>query len=624
MTLHVGKVLPALTAELHVPDVTVRRVVGLKAVVRIRAVVRWAGWAGGARIIARETAAFSIGGTNNISGRKEYGTMRTFTWRAAVAAACIFNAAGLLPAQNNATRAPGRILSYQRLGQQDTVFVSDSADGIKDKSLKFSVPADPLTPGASAPAPPADSEANGKSDSPPTAPGGAPACSTCNSGACSTCGSQCSGDCGCGDDSCDCCDDGCRDYKFGTLHGLLDPCCKLGTQWKLIDHLPRAKCREWNIAGWINQSYTWNPQNPTDRFNGPVTWTDRSNEYQLNQAYIYAEKATKSDGEWDLGGRADLLGGTDHRFTTESGLETRDQFANPKWSTQRFYGLAATQFYGEVAKGDVKTKIGHFYSPVGYEVVPTTGNFFTTLPYTFQYGEPFTHTGVLATWKASDKASLGGGLHRGWDNFDNTNPNVGALSTYTRSFDDKSSLAIVQVYSNEPNQNLGFSSRFLQTNVYSKPLDDQWTYVGQSDFGVQGNALLDGKTARWYGLNQYLFYKISDCWTWGTRAEWFRDEEGFRVGGFQGVTPSGSFRGLPAGPGTPANLIRYGYAGNHYEITSGANWKPHANVTVRPNVRWDVFEGKIDRAVNTAGLRPYDDGTKNWQVLLGFDVITLF
>ena len=39
------------------------------------------------------------------------------------------------------------------------------------------------------------------------------------------------------------------------------------------------------MAGWLNQSYTWNPQNPPNGFNGPVTWTDRSNSYELNQAY---------------------------------------------------------------------------------------------------------------------------------------------------------------------------------------------------------------------------------------------------------------------------------------------------------------------------------------------------
>ena len=78
----------------------------------------------------------------------------------------------------------------------------------------------------------------------------------------------------------------------------------------------------WNAAastshGWLAQSFTWNTSNPSDRFNGPVTWTDRSNDYQLNQAYIFAEKATDTGGcGWDFGCRADVMGGTDYRFNT--------------------------------------------------------------------------------------------------------------------------------------------------------------------------------------------------------------------------------------------------------------------------------------------------------------------
>ncbi len=100
---------------------------------------------------------------------------------------------------------------------------------------------------------------------------------------------------------------------------------------------------------------------------------------------------------------------------------------------------------------------------------------------------------------------------------------------------------------NEPNQmnnvntavpgtNNAHSFRFLQTNVYSRPLtriSEKLNYVAQSDWGYQTRALLNDKTAHYYGLNQYLFYKVSDCWSWGLRGEWFRDEEGFRVGGFQ-------------------------------------------------------------------------------------------
>ncbi len=82
------------------------------------------------------------------------------------------------------------------------------------------------------------------------------------------------------------------------LFGLLDPaCCELGKPCLLIDHFPCLKeCHKINIAGWVDQSFTWNPQNPANGFNGPVTWTDRSNSYEFNQAYIYVEKLARQQG----------------------------------------------------------------------------------------------------------------------------------------------------------------------------------------------------------------------------------------------------------------------------------------------------------------------------------------
>ena len=192
------------------------------------------------------------------------------------------------------------------------------------------------------------------------------------------------------------------------------------------------------IGGWTTQSFTWNPYNPSNgpnfqgrnatRFNGPVTWTDQANQYQLNQQYLYFDRPTNTGGDgWDLGGRVDLLYGTDYRFTTEAGLENKINSPN-----NPYMGLAIPQFYGEVAYNNLKVKLGHFYSPVGYFVVPTINNFFNTLPYTFQYGEPFTHSGFLATWTANEHWTLGGGLINGWDNFfGGPNPNLGSLTTAT-------------------------------------------------------------------------------------------------------------------------------------------------------------------------------------------------
>ncbi|MGD9721585.1 MAG: outer membrane beta-barrel protein [Pirellulales bacterium] len=416
-----------------------------------------------------------------------------------------------------------------------------------------------------------------------------------------------------------------EEESFGNGCGtLLNPYCCLGDQWKIFDS-ECLECRGINVTGWLAMNpFTWNTTNPADRFNGPVTFTDRSNDFQLNQLYLFAEKATDTGGcGWDWGYRADFMGGTDYRFTTAAGLETHGYYQFPKVSTQRFYGYAFPQFYLEAAYNDLKVKVGHFYAPVGYEVVTATGNFFPNLPYTFQYGEPFTFTGVLATYTAGENLTLIGGVTHGWDNFDNSaNPHAGGIVGFTETFEDGAAFAATFTFGVEPNsfnallQGVTFSERYLQTLVYSRPLasiSDRLTYVAQSDFGYQNDVFGAGTTdAYWYGLNQYLFYKVSDCMSYGIRAEWFRDEDGARVGGFLGTTPDGSTRGL--------STSRFGYPGSFYEVTLGANYKYSANTTFRPYVRFDWFSGTSP----AANLRPFDGGNGNSQTLLGFDVIMLY
>lgn len=377
------------------------------------------------------------------------------------------------------------------------------------------------------------------------------------------------------------------------------------------------KDNQFKLGGNIDQSWTGNFQSPSDRFNGPVTWTDRSNDYQLNQAWIYIERATDTTKQdFDIGGRFDAFWGSNARFDTESGLEV------PRINGHyAFYGWALPQFYIETAYKNVKIKWGHFISPVGYFTVDMTQNFFNTLPYTFQYGEPFTHTGNVGTWTINPEWTVGWGVVRGWDNWNGAGSgshNLNGIAMVTRTWEDKSSLYWFAIAGTNAN---GFgidqSSRYLQTVTYSKPLSEQWNYVAQSDFGIQDNTnnAVGGGTSKWYGLNQYLYYTQNDNWQWGINFEWFRDEEGYRVGGF-----------LPNLPSTPATVAtrglptnRVGYVGNFFQTTFGPKWMITKNMFLRPNLRFDYFDG-----VATTGLLPYDNGNKHWQGILATDLAILY
>ena len=177
----------------------------------------------------------------------------------------------------------------------------------------------------------------------------------------------------------------------------------------------------------------------------------------------------------------------------------------------------------------VDVKVGHFYSPVGYQVVTAPDNFFVTMPYTFQYGEPFTHTGVYASSSLSDKLSFGSGWIRGWDSFTDNNSTGSYLGSLTYKFNDKLNYTLVIVAGPEQNKGQQWRNRYLQTQVVQWQMTKKLRYVLQSDLGhEQGSGLDQISQGCWYGLNNYMFYDLTDTLAAGVRGEWFRDQNGTR------------------------------------------------------------------------------------------------
>ena len=101
------------------------------------------------------------------------------------------------------------------------------------------------------------------------------------------------------------------------------------------------------VGGWLNVGVTNNFNNSPGNFNGPVTFGDRTGELQLNQLYMYLQRAVASEGDdWDVGGRFDFLFGTDAIFTQAYGAPKGHWDLN-LWN-QRFLGTAMPQASGSL------------------------------------------------------------------------------------------------------------------------------------------------------------------------------------------------------------------------------------------------------------------------------------
>jgi hypothetical protein len=462
----------------------------------------------------------------------------------------------------------------------DTTIAGRSSASDDDYDYTSSQEDSPPLPSQGEPAPPADGEARPEVIYPPTE------------------STQCAGG-NCDSGACESCDEACR---------LV---CEPKEPWRLFGCCCCLQRHRINVRGWLAGGYTANFEDPASNFNGPVTFNDR-HEAQFNQGYLIVERPidTKCCG-WDLGGRVDVLYGSDYRFTIARGLDAEDDFT-ASWHSGRFYGLALPQMYGEVGLEELSVKVGHFYTIVGYEVVTAPDNFFYSHAYTMQYGEPFTHTGVLSTWTPNEQLSASVGGTYGWDNFENVYEDVSFLGGVTFTASDGNSKLALAMHIGDEEQTAGTvlpnDQRWIYSIVYSRSLTDRISWVVQHDQGRQDNALGQGATAEWYGLNNYLFYKINCCWSFGARLEWFRDDDGFRV------APAGDFAALGAS-NNPASAG--GFEGDFYGLTVGLNYKPSGNLAIRPELRYDSYNGRQ----NAAGNDPFDDGNKDHQWLAAFDVI---
>ncbi len=336
----------------------------------------------------------------------------------------------------------------------------------------------------------------------------------------------CAPACGCGVEGCTgcsegCCDTGCCESDCGW--------CNLGDPWTLSD-----ECSTINLGGWFQFGYHTENNGLFNRF---------PNNVNLQQGWIFAEKVADGSDGLDWGFRMDMMYGVDAMSTQAFGNNPgRWDFANG-WD-RGIYGWALPQLYGELASGDWSIIFGHFYTIIGYEVVTAPDNFFYSHAYTMFNSEPFTHTGALATYSASDNVTIYGGYTLGWDTgFDRFNGGSNFLGGASVGLSDTVTFTYITTLGDFGWRGEGYS----HSCVLDTQLSDNLNYVMQSDL-VETNAGADHQ----YGLNQYLLYSVNDCLGVGGRMEWWKNG-----------------------------------SASQYAATFGVNIKPHANLIFRPEVRHD-------------------------------------
>ena len=413
------------------------------------------------------------------------------------------------------------------------------------------------------------------------------------------------------------------------------------------------------FGGWINAGVTYNAASPDNKFNGPLTFGDRAEELQLNQFYLFMQRAVATEGDsWDVGGRVDFMYGSDSIFTQAYGVPAYDvnsgvPMVRNHWDlhllshSNRFYDIALPQAYLEtyvpVGNG-LNIKAGHFYTPIGYEVVTAPDNFFYTKPYTFQYGEPFTHTGFLGNYAVDQNWSVMGGAVTGsatggWDGgWDQQLGSWAGIGGVTWTSEDKGTSANISGTYGGTSEHSG-QPWALYSVVLKHNITDQLHLVLQHDHGfankvitpntqfdANGNPISSTKeNATWYGVNTYLFYDILDNLGAGIRGEWFRDDDGFRVCsparvGAATYNSDAGAQSFASGQNNLGALCSGSTGANFYAFTVGMTYKPLKWVNIRPNVRYDWVDGSSPLG---GAYRPFGNNKQD-QFVFSTDVVISF
>jgi len=353
------------------------------------------------------------------------------------------------------------------------------------------------------------------------------------------------------------------------------PCCP-------FELFPKT-CRGIKVGGWFQTGY--HTQGANEGFAGHTGGVFRNvptlamkrpfnsdpNFVQLHQAWIYAEKVAETCGcGTDWGFRVDYVYGTDGQDAQATG--NVPGIWDEPWDNGN-YGSAMPQVYSELAYNDVSVKMGHFFTMIGYEKVQAPENFFYSHSMS-KFIEPYGHTGVLADYDVNCRLTVFGGWTAGWDTGFDQNGGDSYLSGVAFQVNDSMSLTYAAMYGD-----FGYATDFgsdsdgyIHSIVLDWDVSCRLNYVLQTDY--LDNEQLTNNNGPFFSVNQYLIYTLNDCWALGGRFEYMNE----------------------ANNGGGAN------AGNteYQAVTVGANYRPHANVVIRPEVRVDVmndFPGMQDSTV---------------------------
>jgi hypothetical protein len=357
------------------------------------------------------------------------------------------------------------------------------------------------------------------------------------------------------------------------------------------------------LSGYVDTSLIWKPGTgnaslPGRAFDG----VGKLDGFNFNVAEIQLEKPLSED-QWAAGYRVQLLVGPDANNYNLSPAST----GSSDFSVKDAYVALRVP-----AGNGIDFKVGSFSTVIGYESFESYLNPNYSRSFGWQL-EPTQHTGVLASYKATDAVSFSGGVANTWGAGINGRPQRvnGAGATVNTTESEKTYMASVSITAPDSWGFLKGSAWYagiidgLAGNTSGAPSNNQDTtsfYAGGSlNTPVEGLSVGAAYDYRWQGPS--AFYTEGDSWAWAIAGYVsFQANEKWKFNGRLDYTEGtdGTYydrnaaTGGIAGDGAKNRQNRLG------AVTLTADYSLWANVISRGELRWDH---------SMSGDRPYGDPT---------------
>jgi hypothetical protein len=217
-----------------------------------------------------------------------------------------------------------------------------------------------------------------------------------------------------------------------------------------------------------------------------------------------------------VGGRIDLNFGT-----------TADIVGAVEPASDEIYKHVQQAYVSWMPGDNLTLDAGKFVTPIGAEVIESQDNWNYTRSLLFGFAIPFYHTGIRATYAASDELSLSGFLVNGWNNTFETNTDKTFVVQALVTPDDRLAWVANFMVGKEDDFDADGSEDvlWLFDTTVSLALNDMVSVMGNFDYGKATDFVATDEDGSWWGLAGYVRYQARPDWALAGRVEYVDDSE---------------------------------------------------------------------------------------------------